>query len=136
MPRPCAQPTNRPLEEAGGIDLQLLGLGRTAHRLQRARGHVPEGHALRGSHREHHPSEQPPVRPREDVPRQAYTMASAPSCRAQRARGGGGSHKAEIVKKAFFGPVTPQVPASILQFHPNATVIVDPAAGELCRDLV
>ncbi len=46
-----------------------------------------------------------------------------------------GSHKAEIVKKAFFGPVTPQVPASILQFHPNATVIVDPAAGELCRDL-
>ena len=46
-----------------------------------------------------------------------------------------GSHKAEIVKKAFFGPVAPQVPASILQFHPNATVIVDPAAGELCRDL-
>ena len=35
-----------------------------AHRLQRARGHVPEGHALRGSHREHHPGEQPPVRPR------------------------------------------------------------------------
>ena len=34
------------IEEAGGIDLQLLG------------------HALRGSHREHHPGEQPPVRPR------------------------------------------------------------------------
>ena len=31
-----------------------------------------------------------------------------------------GSHKAEIVKKAFFGPVTPEVPASILQFHPDA----------------
>ena len=44
-----------------------------------------------------------------------------------------GAHKAEIVKRAFFGPVTPQVPASILQFHPNATVIVDPAAGELCK---
>ena len=53
------------IEEAGGIDLQLLGLGPNgAYRLQRARGHVPEGHALRGSHREHHPGEQPPVRPR------------------------------------------------------------------------
>ena len=64
------------IEEAGGIDLQLLGLGPNGHTSgifkditykairQRARGHVPEGHALRGSHREHHPGEQPPVRPR------------------------------------------------------------------------
>ena len=52
------------IEEAGGIDLQLLGLGpNRAHRLQRRRD-TSEGHALRGSHREHHPSEQPPVRPR------------------------------------------------------------------------
>ena len=40
-----------------------------------------------------------------------------------------GEDKAEIVKKAFFGPVTPEVPASILQFHPNVTIVVDEAAA-------
>ena len=42
-----------------------------------------------------------------------------------------GADKAEIVKKAFFGPITPQVPASILQLHPDVTVVVDEAAGSL-----
>ena len=44
-----------------------------------------------------------------------------------------GSDKADIVRRAFFGPVTPEVPASILQFHPNVTVVVDKEAGALCQ---
>ena len=36
-----------------------------------------------------------------------------------------GEDKAETVKNAFFGPVTPQVPASILQMHPDFTLIAD-----------
>ena len=44
-----------------------------------------------------------------------------------------GSDKADIVRRAFLGPVTPEVPASILQFHPNVTVVVDKEAGALCR---
>ena len=40
-----------------------------------------------------------------------------------------GEGKADIVAKAFFGPVTPEVPASILQFHPNVTIVVDEAAA-------
>ena len=44
-----------------------------------------------------------------------------------------GEGKAQIVRDAFFGPVTPQVPASILQFHPDVTVIVDEAAASLCQ---
>lgn len=40
-----------------------------------------------------------------------------------------GQHKAEIVKKAFFGPVTEQVPASIFQLHPQFTLILDEAAA-------
>ena len=36
-----------------------------------------------------------------------------------------GSVKAEIVRKAFWGPVTPEVPASILQMHPDFTLIID-----------
>ena len=34
-------------------------------------------------------------------------------------------NKAEILKKSFFGPITPQVPASILQLHPNFVLIAD-----------
>ena len=39
-----------------------------------------------------------------------------------------GEDKAEIVAKAFFGPVTPEVPASILQLHRNVTIVADEAA--------
>ena len=34
-----------------------------------------------------------------------------------------GAKKKEIVEKSFFGPITPEVPASILQLHPDVTVI-------------
>ena len=37
--------------------------------------------------------------------------------------------KADIVKKAFFGPVTPEVPASILQMHPDFTLVLDAEAA-------
>ena len=39
-----------------------------------------------------------------------------------------GEDKAGIVAKAFFGPVTPQVPASILQMHQDVTLVADAAA--------
>ncbi|HBA63412.1 MAG TPA: glucosamine-6-phosphate deaminase [Lachnospiraceae bacterium] len=66
----------------------------------------------------------------DDVPKQAYTMGIGTIMKAKKililANGEG---KADIVAKAFFGPVTPQVPASILQFHPDVTVVVDEAAA-------
>lgn len=39
-----------------------------------------------------------------------------------------GEDKADIVAKAFFGPVTPLVPASILQMHNDVTLVADAAA--------
>ena len=39
-----------------------------------------------------------------------------------------GESKAEIVREAFFGPVTPHVPASILQLHKDFTLVADEAA--------
>ena len=42
-----------------------------------------------------------------------------------------GADKAEIIKKSFFGPVTPEVPASILQMHPDFTLVCDEAALSL-----
>ena len=43
-----------------------------------------------------------------------------------------GADKAEITARALLGPVTPEVPASILQFHPDVTVIADEAALSAC----
>ena len=40
-----------------------------------------------------------------------------------------GADKAEILHKVFFGPVTPEVPGSILQFHHDVTLICDEAAA-------
>ena len=39
-----------------------------------------------------------------------------------------GSSKAAILKDAFWGPVTPQIPASILQLHPDFTLVADEEA--------
>ena len=39
-----------------------------------------------------------------------------------------GADKADIVKAAFTGPVTPEVPASILQMHPDVVLVGDKAA--------
>ena len=47
-----------------------------------------------------------------------------------------GEKKAQIIRDAFFGPVTPKVPASILQLHNNVTVIVDKEAGKLIKDVL
>ena len=40
-----------------------------------------------------------------------------------------GAHKADIVAKALHGPVTEEVPASVLQLHPNTTALFDEAAA-------
>ena len=42
-----------------------------------------------------------------------------------------GEKKASIIKEAFFGKITPQVPASILQLHPDFTLVADEAALSL-----
>ena len=39
-----------------------------------------------------------------------------------------GEDKADIVQRAFFGPITPQVPASVLQLHNDVTLVVDEVA--------
>ena len=67
------------------------------------------------------------------MPRQAYTMGIGTIMRARKVLVvANGEGKAQIVRDAFFGDVTPRVPASILQFHPDVTVIVDAEAGSLC----
>ena len=65
----------------------------------------------------------------EEVPKQAYTMGIQTIMRSKKiliiANGEG---KADIVRDAFFGPITPRVPASILQLHNDVTLVADEAA--------
>ena len=65
----------------------------------------------------------------EEVPRQAYTMGIQTIMRSKKiliiANGEG---KADIVRDAFFGPITPMVQASVLQLHNDVTLVADEAA--------
>ena len=59
-----------------------------------------------------------------DVPRQAVTMGMGGIMKAKKILLiANGPAKKEIVQRAFFGPITPLVPASLLQLHPDVTVI-------------
>lgn len=114
----------------GGVDLQLLGLGNNGHIGFNEPGEVfeKETHCvdLARSTIEANARFFASV---DDVPTQAYTMGIQTIMNAKKilviVNGAG---KAEILKKAFYGPVTPQVPASILQMHPDVTVIADETA--------
>ncbi len=65
----------------------------------------------------------------EDVPKQAYTMGIKTIIQAKKILVVvNGEAKADIVERAFFGPVTPEVPASILQMHNDVTLVGDEAA--------
>ena len=117
----------------GGQDLQLLGMGHNGHIgfNEPADEFVKETHCvdLQESTIQANKRFFEKV---EDVPTQAYTMGINTIMQAKMILViVSGADKADIVKKAFFGPVTPQVPASILQMHPNVVVVVDEAAASL-----
>ena len=120
---------------AGGIDLQVLGIGNN--------GHIGFNE----------PAESFPVATHcvqltestiqansrlfdsiDEVPREAYTMGIGTIMKARRIlMVVSGGDKAEILEKCLFGPVVPEVPASALQLHPAVTVVCDAAAGARCR---
>ena len=60
----------------------------------------------------------------EQVPRRAITMGMVSIMQAKKiVLIANGAAKRDILEKAFFGPITPRIPASILQLHPDITVI-------------
>jgi glucosamine-6-phosphate deaminase len=114
----------------GGIDLQLLGLGNTGH----IGFNEPDESFDKMTHRvvlkQKTISDNSRFFSRiEDVPKYAVTMGIKAIMQAKKILlVVSGEGKAGIAEKALFGPVTPAVPASILQLHPNVTVVADSAA--------
>ncbi|OMH33887.1 glucosamine-6-phosphate deaminase [Motiliproteus sp. MSK22-1] len=121
------------IREAGGIDLQVLGLGRNGHigfnepcsslgSATRIKTLTPE--TLRDNSRFFSSDEFQPTL--------AITMGIGTIHRARKALLlATGKAKAEAVKQMVEGPLSASCPASALQMHPHAVVVVDPEAGAL-----
>jgi len=60
---------------------------------------------------------------KEDVPTSAFTMGIGTILKAKKILLVGGADKKDIIEKAIYGDVTPEVPASALQLHKDVTVI-------------
>lgn len=121
---------NKVIRDLGGIDLQLLGLGHNGHIgfNEPSDSFVLETHVVDLTES----TIQANARffaSMDEVPRQALTMGIRNIMLAKSVLiVVSGEDKADIVLRAFHGPVTPEVPASILQMHPNVTLVGDKAA--------
>ena len=121
------------IKSVGGIDLQLLGIGHDGHiGFNEPADHFAVTTQCVDLTDETIEANKRFFASKDDVPRQAYTMGIGTIMKARKvlliANGKG---KAEIVKKSFFGPVCPQVPASVLQLHPDFTLVIDEEAASL-----
>ena len=121
---------NQLIRDLGGIDLQLLGMGHNGHIAFNEPGENfgLETHVVDLTERTIDANQRFFER-REDVPRHALSMGIKNIMNARRIlMVVSGEDKAEAVYKAFAGPVTKQVPASVLQLHPDVTLVGDKAA--------
>jgi glucosamine-6-phosphate deaminase len=118
------------IHSLGGVDLQLLGLGHNGHIGFNEPGEAfeTEVHCVNLSDNTINANKRF-FASINDVPRQAYTMGIKTIMQAKKILVVvSGEDKADIVAKAFFGEVTPLVPASILQMHNDVTLVADEAA--------
>lgn len=121
------------VEGLGGIDLQLLGLGHNGHigfnepneAFEKLTHCVQLKETTRKANARFFEGEA-------QVPKKAITMGIKSIMQAKRiVLCVSGAHKAEILKQVLTGPVTPALPGSILQMHPNLTVVADEEALSL-----
>ena len=124
------------IKEYGGLDFQLLGIGRTGHiGFNEPGSHINSG--TRNITLDHitRMDAAPAFLGIDNVPRKAITMGIGTVKKAKRiVLLGWGANKADILKKTIEGEITSQVPATYLQEHPNTSFILDEgAASELTR---
>lgn len=113
------------ITELGGIDLQLLGIGNTGH----IGFNEPDESFAKATHcvkLKQKTIETNAIffKSPDQVPKYAITVGIRAIMSAKKiVLIASGSEKTEILYRALFGLVTPSVPASILQFHPDVTVV-------------
>ena len=126
------------IDAFGGADLQLLGLGPNGHigfnepadAFVKNTNKVTLTDATIDANARFFAS-------REEVPTHAYTMGIGGIMKAKRVLlVVNGKNKAQAVKDCFFGPIRPQAPGSILQLHPDFTLVADEDALSLVQELL
>ena len=121
---------NEIIRSVGGIDLQLLGLGHNGH----IGFNEPDEEFAKTTHCVDLTQSTIEANKRffasiDDVPKQAYTMGIGTIMKAKKILlVVSGSDKAQILHDVLCGPVTPHVPASVLQLHNDVIVVADEAA--------
>jgi glucosamine-6-phosphate deaminase len=119
------------ISAAGGIDYQILGIGRNGHIGFNEPGTASDSRTSRVTLHEttrHDAAEE--FGGLAAVPTEALTMGCGTILGAGRiALMAWGAKKAGIVRKSILGPVTPDIPASCLQSHPASLAFLDPAAA-------
>ncbi len=126
----CARYDKLIREEMGGIDIQVLGMGHNGHiAFNEPSDTFASGTNVVTLTESTINANARFFESRDDVPRQALSMGIGDIMRARMiVMVVSGAEKADAVKAAFEGPITPQMPASILQVHPNVVVVGDKAA--------
>ena len=113
------------IENLGGLALQLLGIGLDGH----IGFNEPDDVFIKETHVVELDPSTIEANARffesiDDVPKSAITMGMGAIMNAKKVLLiANGKNKEEILKASFFGPITPKVPASLLQLHPDVTVI-------------
>ena len=113
------------IAELGGIDLQLLGIGLDGH----IGFNEPDKYFVKSTHVVDLHESTIKANSRffaniDEVPKKAITMGMVSIMQAKKILLiASGKEKRDILEKAFYGPITPEIPASILQLHPDITVI-------------
>ncbi|MCL1971723.1 MAG: glucosamine-6-phosphate deaminase [Endomicrobia bacterium] len=124
------------LTDAGGVDIQLLGVGVNGH----LGFNEPEDELKLATHLTNLTPSTIEANSRffkniEDVPTMALTMGMGTIMKAKSILLLiTGENKAPVAKKLFSGVITTSLPASFLHLHPNATVLLDEAAASLLTD--
>ena len=125
------------IKNSGGLDFQLLGIGRTGHvGFNEPGSHYNSGTRVITLDHITRVDAAPAFLGIENVPRKAITMGIATVLSAKRiVLLGWGQNKAEIIKKTVEGDISSHVPATYLQKHDNCTFVLDVGAGtELTRN--
>ncbi len=113
------------IDSLGGIDLQLLGIGLNGHIgfNEPAEHFIMQTHCITLSESTRNANARFFDGDMDQVPKEAITMGMRHIMQARRILLIAGAEKRDILEQALYGPVTPQVPASLLQLHENLTVI-------------
>ena len=121
--------------DMGGVDIQLLGIGNNGHiAFNEPCGEFPEKTHVVDLTQNTIEANARFFESMDDVPKKALTMGIGTIMKAKKiVLMANGPKKAQTIYDTVYGPITPEVPASVLRLHLDVTIFVDEQAGALLK---